>query len=85
MEAMSCGTPCVGFNTGGIPEMIDHGKNGYVAEYRNAVDLANGLKWTLFEADSRLLSENAREKVLSEYAEEIIVNRYLTIYAEQPQ
>ena len=82
MEAMSCGTPCVGFNTGGIPEMIDHGKNGYVAEYMDAGDLADGLKWTLFEADSRMLSKNAREKVLSEYAEEIIVNRYLTIYAE---
>mgnify|MGYP000046056955 CR=1 FL=1 len=24
MEAMSCGIPCVGFNVGGIPEMIDH-------------------------------------------------------------
>ncbi len=85
MEAMSCGTPCVGFNTGGIPEMIDHRKNGYVAEYRDAEDLTRGLLWTLFEADFRLLSENAREKVLSEYAEEIIVNRYLTIYAEQSQ
>ena len=31
MEAMACGTPCVGFQTGGIPEMIDHLKNGYVA------------------------------------------------------
>lgn len=85
MEAMSCGTPCVGFNTGGIPEMIDHRKNGYVAEYRDAEDLTRGLLWTLFEADFRQLSENVREKVLSEYAEEIIVNRYLTIYAEQSQ
>lgn len=85
MEAMSCGTPCVGFNTGGIPEMIDHRKNGYVAEYKDAEDLTRGLLWTLFEADFRQLSENARKKVLSEYAEEMIVNRYLTIYAEQPQ
>lgn len=85
MEAMSCGTPCVGFNTGGIPEMIDHRKNGYVAEYKDADDLTQGLQWILFEADFRQLSENARKKVLSEYAEEIIVNRYLTIYAEQSQ
>ena len=32
-EAMSCGTPCVGFNVGGIPEMIEHQVNGYVAKY----------------------------------------------------
>ena len=31
MEAMACGVPCVGFKSGGIPEMIDHRKNGYVA------------------------------------------------------
>ena len=30
MEAMACGIPCVGFNVGGIPEMIDHLHNGYV-------------------------------------------------------
>ena len=33
MEAMACGVPCVGFNVGGIPEMIDHLHNGYVAQY----------------------------------------------------
>ena len=44
MEAMACGVPCVGFKVGGIPEEIDHKKNGYVAEYRNADDLARGLQ-----------------------------------------
>ncbi|MBQ3312818.1 MAG: glycosyltransferase, partial [Prevotella sp.] len=33
MEAMACGVPCVGFRVGGIPEMIDHQKNGYVARF----------------------------------------------------
>lgn len=82
MEAMACGTPCVGFNIGGIPEMIDHKKNGYVAEYKNAESLSEGLLWTLFETDYQKLSANAREKVVSEYAEKVIVNRYLKVYAE---
>ena len=30
MEAMSCRTPCVGFDIGGIPEMIDHQENGFL-------------------------------------------------------
>ena len=42
-------------------------------KYKDAGDLANGLHWTLFEADQQLLSENAREKVLSEYGEEKVV------------
>ena len=51
MEAMACGTPCVGFNVGGIPEMIDHLHNGYVARYRSADDFANGIYWLLNEPD----------------------------------
>lgn len=80
MEAMACGTPCVGFNIGGIPEMISHGRNGYVAEYKNAEDLAKGLLWTLYQADSETLSANAREKVLTNYAEKEISKQYIDIY-----
>lgn len=83
MESMACGTPCVGFNIGGIPEMIDHKKNGYIAEYRNAEDLANGLLWTLFETGSETLSANAREKVLAEYSQQKIANQYKEIYASK--
>ena len=40
VEAMSCGTPCVGFDVGGIPEMINHQQDGYVARYRDSIDFA---------------------------------------------
>jgi glycosyltransferase involved in cell wall biosynthesis len=81
MEAMACGTPCVGFCIGGIPEMIDHLKTGYVAKYKNSTDLAKGLFWTLFEADTETLSANAREKVVKTYAQEIVSAQYKQIYA----
>ena len=80
MEAMACGTPCVGFNIGGIPEMISHKKNGYLVKYKDAEDLANGILWTLYQADTETLSANAREKVLQEYAQESIVMQYKDIY-----
>lgn len=47
MEAMACGVPCIGFNVGGIPEMIDHLHNGYVAQYKSSEDFANGIYWAL--------------------------------------
>ena len=80
MEAMSCGVPCVGFNVGGIPEMIDHLHNGYVAEYKSAEDLANGIIWTLSESEYRTLSGEACRKALSNYSESIVAKKYIDIY-----
>ncbi len=80
MESMACGTPCVGFNVGGISEMIDHKQNGYVAEYKNAVELANGINWILKEADYVKLCLNARSKVENNYSEDIIANKYIELY-----
>ena len=65
MEAMACGIPCVGFNVGGIPEMIDHLHNGYVAQYKSSEDFANGIYWTLTEPDYPSLSEQACRKAIS--------------------
>ena len=80
MEAMACGVPCVGFNVGGIPEMIDHLHNGYVAQYRSAEDLANGIQWILTETDYAELSEQACRKAAANYSEGAIAKRYTDIY-----
>ena len=80
MEAMACGTPCVGFNTGGIPEMIDHLHNGYVASYRSAEDLANGIYWTLTDSGYDSLCEQACRKAASCYAESVVAKKYIDLY-----
>lgn len=41
VEAMACGTPCVGFNIGGIPEIIRHGSSGLIASEVSAEALAS--------------------------------------------
>jgi glycosyltransferase involved in cell wall biosynthesis len=47
LEAIRCGTPVVAFETGGIPEIISHKKNGYLAAYKDAEDLFRGIKFCL--------------------------------------
>ncbi|HQW83117.1 MAG TPA: glycosyltransferase, partial [Ferruginibacter sp.] len=46
-ESLACGTPVVGFNVGGIPDMIMHKQNGYLAKYEDENDLAIGIKYCL--------------------------------------
>lgn len=80
MEAMACGVPCVGFNVGGIPEMIDHRKNGYVAAYKSAEDLAEGMRWVLQEADYDGLSRAAVRKVSVSYSQQSVAMKYIEVY-----
>ncbi|MFN4808192.1 MAG: N-acetyl-alpha-D-glucosaminyl L-malate synthase BshA [Bacteroidota bacterium] len=41
LEAMAAGTPVVATNAGGIPEIITHGKNGYLSEIGNVEQMSN--------------------------------------------
>ena len=83
MEAMACGTPCVGFNTGGIPEMInsgDHLPNGYVARYADATDLMEGIYSVLTSHQYPELCENAVNKVLTTWSQQRVAACYQKIY-----
>ena len=81
MEAMACGVPSVGFKVGGIPEEIEHKKNGYVAQYRDAADLAQGISWVL-EADQAELSAQCLRKVAHNYSQSAVAMRYTEVYNE---
>lgn len=79
MEALACGVPCVGFAAGGIPEMIDHHSNGYVARAQDTQDLANGLHWVL-QSDATTLQQAALDKVHRCYSQQSVAQQYLAIY-----
>jgi glycosyltransferase involved in cell wall biosynthesis len=82
MESMACGTPVVGFNTGGIPQLIDHLKTGYLAQYKSANDLADGIFWCLTKADRKEISVQSRNKALNQYSEEVVAKQYLSLFEE---
>jgi len=79
MESLACGTPVAAFNTGGIPDMVDHLKNGYLAEFKSAADLAAGINFVL-TAKKNELSVNARKKVLDNFTNDIVADKYLAVY-----
>ncbi len=79
-EAMACGTPCVGFRVGGIPEMIDHEANGYVANYQDADDLARGILYVLSHP---LLGEAAQYYAQYQYDEARVAEQYMREYERE--
>ena len=82
MEAMACGIPCVGFNVGGIPEMIMHKQTGYVSANRSAEDFAAGIRYVLEKSDDTDFKESNRDFVLNNYSESAVANRYIKLYME---
>jgi glycosyltransferase involved in cell wall biosynthesis len=80
IEALSCGTPVVGFRTGGIPEMIDHQENGYLASVGSARELADGLAFVLNHSAPETLRQNARQFAETRFSEEVVAQRHVELY-----
>jgi glycosyltransferase involved in cell wall biosynthesis len=79
LEAMFCGIPVAAFNTGGISDIVEHKKNGYLARQFIASDLAKGIEFCL--ANQREFSKKALEMAKSDYFnEKHIVKKHLEVY-----
>ncbi len=79
-ESLACETPVVSFATGGIVDIIDHKENGYLAEYNNPTDLANGITWILENNKDNCLGKAGRTKVVNNYSEEVVAKQFLKLY-----
>lgn len=82
LEALACGTPVVGFNVGGIGEVVRSGVNGFLVPARDVPLLAVAITRILEDPWLRKqMSANARQVVLQEYTQPLQAQRYLEIYA----
>jgi glycosyltransferase involved in cell wall biosynthesis len=82
LEAMACGTPCVAFEIGGMPDLIDHQINGFLASPFEVGRLAEGITWTLDHNSSLDLGHRAREKVEQNFPLGLQAKRYKHLFEE---
>lgn len=80
LEALACGTPAVAFDIGGMPDMIDHRENGFLATPGDVARLTAGIRWALSRRDDGAVREAARRKVLAEFTTAQEMDRYLALY-----
>jgi glycosyltransferase involved in cell wall biosynthesis len=76
LESLACGTPVVAFNIGGIPDMISHLKNGYLAKFQDVQDLQNGILYCL----DNDLSANTRSAVLEMVDAKNVAEQYISVF-----
>jgi glycosyltransferase involved in cell wall biosynthesis len=82
MESLACGTPVIAFTTGGIPDMVQHEYNGYLATYRSSESFTDGMEWVIRHADMDKLQQQARQTVMDTFSEEVIAKKHMELYHE---
>lgn len=83
LEAMAAGTPVIGSNVGGIPDMVRPGQTGWLHETDNAASLAQTIHEALEQADAwPSLQRQAREVAVKEFDIEVSAHQYRSLYEE---
>lgn len=87
LEAMACGLPIVSFNTGGIPELVEHKINGYIAEYKNTNDLKIGIEYLLNLPSQEIekMKRYSMDKIAANFTIEKMTSQYLNLYSQLNQ
>jgi glycosyltransferase involved in cell wall biosynthesis len=81
LEAQACGKPVVGFTIGGLPDIIDDGVTGALAEPFDPKSLAEALYWTTSCPDrNRKLGVNARLRAQTLWSESVVAKQYSDLY-----
>ena len=84
LESLACGTPVVGFNVGGIPDMVRQGETGFLAQPNDPADLAKAIKrfFSLTDAQNQKIRAKCREVALEEYSLLAQARAYKTLFEQ---
>lgn len=77
VEAQACGTPVVGFDVGGMGDIVRHRKTGYLARPQDSTDLAEGIAWALSQTG---LGQAARAHAEAQFAAPKVAAQYRALY-----
>ena len=81
LEAMASGTPVVASRVGSIPEVIEHGENGWLIRPAHALDLAEGIDHILSNpAEVERMCANARATVEERFSADAMVEKYEAMF-----
>ena len=80
LEAMACGTPCVGFNVGGIPDLIQPGETGYLADPFYPEHLAAMIRKAIETMSNQSIRDSIRDTIAAKYSLSQQAKQYSLLY-----
>ncbi len=81
IESLACGTPVVGFDVGGIPEMVEPGRTGWLAPVGDAAALADAIAAALEHADTLpAMARTCRAAAVDRYDLSVQAQNYTRFY-----
>ena len=80
LEASACGLPIIAFKTGGLVDIVEHCKTGYLAKPFNCEDLAKGIKWVLKKKNKKFINKKARARAVDKFSQHVVVKQYQSVY-----
>jgi tetratricopeptide (TPR) repeat protein len=83
LESMSCGTPVIAHDVGGIPDLLKNGQTGYLVPPGNIYELATTIYKCILNTSKRHhLSDNCRKEILKICRPDFQAKTYLQHYQQ---
>jgi len=80
VESLACGTPVLGFNIGGIPDMVINNKSGLLAAPGNEKEFIRNIESFIDMNDYASFSKNGRAIIEEKFSEEFFLKQIISIY-----
>lgn len=81
LESICCGTPVIGFNIGGIPDMVENELNGYLCEEVSVANLAEKINLFLRNV-VKFSRETISQSAIQKYSHKVQADSYVKLYKQ---
>lgn len=83
IESLACGTPVIGFNIGGIPDIVENNKSGLLSEINDEQAFIKNIELFVDLDNYDSYSKNGRATIEAKFSEETVVVQLVDLYQKQ--